>query len=168
MTPRFFQNIDFDVYQSGMTVAHSTGLSNLNLDQIQQSQQNLSSQTNVFCGHLGEYLWLKAHKLDSLFENKKFLIIKFPKKESIAYQRLTKFKPYYLDDYFFHEQDTLYSKNNLERLFDEHDFFQINSEDIFTESIAGIEDLIVNQLNTSIDRGLAHAYHTTWISNIIG
>lgn len=168
LSPKFYRDCDLSFYQPGMCNAHVASLKNLNLDIILQQKEALLQNNNVLCGHIAEYLWLKDNQLNLLFENRKFVTIGFPAKGSKAYERLVKLKPYYLDDYLFHEQSTLYSQKNLELLFDEHDFFYLSSEDIFTESVGSIVGFVIDQLCTDIDQIRAQNLHDIWFSGIKG
>jgi hypothetical protein len=96
------------------------------------------------------------------------MVIQFPHPDSIAYQRLIKVYPYYKNSYNFHEHSTLYSQKYLELLFDEHDFFYIDSEDIFAKSVTGIVKFITDQLHTTIDQLRAQELHSIWFQNING
>jgi hypothetical protein len=167
LTPRFRQHCDFAVYQPGMTNAHTTSAYNLDHAWLLEYQQNTTGPA-VLCGHIGEYLWLKQQGADLLFPNKKFIVIEFPAVGTVAYQRMTKFRSYYQDAYLYCEQQTLYTQASLESLFGEQDFFSINSEDIFVESVDPVVAFITQQLCTTIDAQQAQLLHSTWYSNVIG
>jgi hypothetical protein len=166
LTPRFHKNFDINNYQDGMKNAHLSVLTNLNQDLILKHQEELLGNSNVLCGHLGEYLWLQNNQLDHFFKNRRFAVIEFPEKNSPAWNRLVNYSSYYLNEYFFYEQKTLYSSKYLKLLFDEHDYFYINSENIFTESVNGIVNFVEQQLCTTIDAELAQKLHTIWFQNL--
>jgi hypothetical protein len=168
ITHRFHRHCNFDLYKNGMINAHITPLSNLDQSKILQHQTALADNNNILCGHIAEYIWLKNNGFDLLFPNRKFVTIGFPKIGTVAYQRLVNLKSYYLDQYLFWEQSTLYSQQCMELLFDEHDFFHIGSDDIFTKSVNGVVRFITDQLCTTVDPVQAQQLHTIWFENITG
>ena len=168
LTPRFYSSCDLTRYRPGMKDAHFAQLGNLHPESIKKNYRDLCDKNNVLCGHIAEYLWLQNNQLDKLFENRKFLAVDFPNKESKAHRRMTSLCSWYLNDYIFYEHSTLYSQKYLKLLFNEHDFFHISSEDIFNKSVQGIEKFIYEDLGTEWDHDEAQRLHTLWFDNISG
>ena len=168
LSSRFTRHADFEKYQPGIKTAHITNIMNLQEKLLLDNLPQLQNQSNVLCGHLAEYLWIQQKKIDKFFTNRKFLIVTFPEKFSAAYDRLLKCCPYMIRDYWFYEQRSLYSIQYLEKLFDEHDFFTINAQDIFTENVDQIVKFIESELHAQIDINLTQKLHTIWYKSITG
>jgi len=168
LSNRFNRKCNLSSYKPGIENAHFSNLANLQEEKLLTNLSELQNQSNVFCGHLAEYLWIQQKKIDKFFINRKFLIISFPEKFSAAYDRLLKCCPYMIRDYWFYEQRSLYSIQYLEKLFDEHDFFTINAQDIFTENVDQIVKFIESELHAQIDINLTQKLHTIWYKSITG
>ncbi len=166
LSNRFNRKCDLSGYKPGIENAHVSNLANLQEEKLLTNLSELQNQSNVLCGHIAEYLWIQDKNIDKFFTNRKFLIISFPEKNSIAYQRLIKLCPHLINDYWFYEQSSLYSQKHIEKLFDEHDFFNLSAENIITENVNGIVDFIKSELCTDINVSLATELHNVWYPSI--
>ena len=168
LSNRFNRKCDLSGYKPGIENAHVSNLANLQEKTLLDNLSELQTQSNVFCGHLAEYLWIKEKQIDKFFVNRKFLIIEFPEKHTAAYNRLLKFCPHLSRDHWFYEQTSLYSTQCIEKLFGEYDIFTLSAEDIFTEQVDTIIKFIESELFTQIDKTLAQKLHTIWYTSVTG
>jgi len=166
LSDRFNRKYDVHGYRPGIKNAHVSSVTNLQEKTLLDNLSELQNQSNVFCGHLAEYLWIKEKQIDKFFVNRKFLIITFPEKNTPAYIRLLKICPSLSHEYLFYEQSSLYSQKHIEKLFDEHDFFNLSAENIITENVNGIVDFIKSELCTDINVSLATELHNVWYPSI--
>jgi hypothetical protein len=167
LTPRFYRTVDFEAYNSIGANAHFSNIKNLQLTSISDHIVPLTGVSNVLCGHLGEYIWLKQSGIAEKFRNKKFLIVSIPKKNTLAYRRLCRSFPMIdANEYFYQEQRTLYSQEIIEKIFDEHDFFNISAEIIFSDDINKLLTFIQHEFYTTIDVVQATKAHRAWINKI--
>jgi hypothetical protein len=169
-TDRFYQDeIHESMYVMDIKNAHFSNIRNLQYISIKENLESLlHNQNNVFCGHIGEYIWLMQNELSEYFKNPKFLIVELPNNDSIAKKRMLKLYPAYKSDFFYSEQKTLYSQMCLSRLFEQNDFFQINCDDIFCDTLDPIISLIENQLCTKfIDPLKSRKIHDIWYKSIL-
>ena len=168
LTKRFYRDVNFSKYNTLTTDAHFSKIQNLQINSITKNFDKTLNVNNVLCGHLGEYLWLKQSGTAKDFKNRKFLIVSRPNKNTLAYNRMTKYYPPMLNEYFYQEQRTLYSQDCLERLFDEDDFFEISSELIFSDDTDKLFKFIEHEFCTTIDSKQADYVHQMWINKIKG
>lgn len=165
LTPRFYRNVDLELYNSMEVNAHFATIRNLRLTSITSHIDALTGINTVLCGHLGEYIWLKQSGLTVKFKNKKFLIITMPQKNTLAYYRLVKFNNYNCE-YYYKEQCILYTQEILKKIFKEHNFISIPAEIIFSDSIDNLITVIQEKLNTTINVVQANKIHQIWITKI--
>ena len=163
----FNRNFRADLYSSDSENAHYSDVSNLKKDSLIKNLVKLKTQSNVLCGHLGEYLWIKHNIADRFFSNKKFLIIKFPNKDTVAYQRLLKFAPHLANEYYYQEQLTLYSKQHLVLLFNETDFVEMPAELLFAKDTVELENFLTKELGIQLDQQLVPQLHAKWYDSVL-
>ena len=167
LTSRFHRDVDLESYDSIGANAHFGTIENLKLASVSAHIDVLTTTSNVLCGHLGEYIWLKQSGLAAKFKNKKFLIVSVPEKNTLAYKRLTKLLPVIgANEYFYQEQRTLYSQEMLEKIFEEQDFFNISAEMIFSDSADELLTFIQTEFCTTIDVLQATKIHQIWINKM--
>lgn len=166
LSDRFNRQYDINGYKPGIANAHLSNITNLQEQTLLPNLLELQNQSNVFCGHLAEYLWIQQKQIDKFFVNRKFLIITFPEKNTAAYNRLLKICPSLSSDYLFYEQASLYSIQYMSKLFDEYDFFTLSSEHIFTEHPDQIVEFIKSELYTKIDIDTVTKLHNIWYPSI--
>jgi hypothetical protein len=166
LTDRFNRKYDVNDYRPGITNAHVSSVTNLQEKTLLANLSELQTQSNVFCGHLAEYLWIQQKQIDKFFVNRKFLIITFPEKNTSAYNRLLKICPSLSSDYLFYEQASLYSIQYMSKLFDEYDFFTLSAEHIFTEQVDQLVKFIESELYTNIDIDTATKLHNIWYPSV--
>jgi hypothetical protein len=166
LSDRFNRKYDVHGYRPGIKNAHMSSVTNLQEKTLLDNLSELQTQSNVFCGHLAEYLWIKEKQIDKFFVNRKFLIITFPEKNTPAYIRLLKICPSLSHEYLFYEQSSLYSIQYIKKLFEEHDFFTLGAENIFTEHIDQIVKFIESELYTNINVETATRLHNIWYNSV--
>lgn len=124
-----------------------------------------STTGNIFCGHFGEFHWKFSENKISKFDNRQIIIINTPNDtNSLAYKRLKKYSK--LDEFYVAEQQTLYSIDTFNKLFDEDDFFVIDAEDIFTNSIDKFLKYAINEMNFELNYNECKQMHSIWIKKI--
>jgi len=170
MDDNYLQRSELADYNNNQRDAHFSKIKNLKLDVIKENIDILKKGNNVLCGHCGEYLWFKDDPFfnSDLFKNKKFCVINPPKSiNSLAYQRLIKVLPVYESPYFFQECSTLYSIKYLSKLFDESDWFFVDSELLFTDDVnLLLDDLKLQGLIKNFNHDVVTSMHDTWITSI--
>ena len=167
LTDRFQRSVDFEGYSTDETTAHFCDIVNLRVTSIEANLDKLVNQSNVLCGHIGEYLWFKDMPWSSKFLNKKFLIVSVPEKNTLAFSRFIKYIPAVDNEYFYQEQKTLYTQNVLEKLLEETDFFQIRAEQIFDRDIESLIEFLEQQFSSTIKKQLALDIHSAWMSKLL-
>ena len=149
--------------------AHFRHIENLRIDSIKENIEFIRAKSTVLCGHLVEYLWFKKHNIsnDKAFKNKKFCVIELPESvDSIAYKRMVTMYPEYLDSFEFHEAKTLYSVENLSKLYQEDDWFVVPSEILFSNTDTLLDYLANQGLLINYNKEQAIAIHETWFNKI--
>jgi hypothetical protein len=141
--------------------AHVDQIQNLKLEHISKIQ---TVDRNVFCGHWAEYYWLYINDQINRFPNRKILIINMPNEGTLAYQRYQERASH--SPYFFNEQRSLYTPLIIEKVFDEHDWFEIESKLIFSDSIDGFLDFTKKEMALDLDRDLCRTMHEIWFRKI--
>lgn len=168
LTDRFNKSVDYSMYDSSATNAHFGAVTNLQLEYVTRHLHSLLNSNSVLCGHVAEFIWLKESGIVDRFINRKFLIVTLPKnRNSIAYKRLVNLHPQYANEYFYQEQCLLYRQDVLEKLFDEHDFFTLDSEKLFSEDGSELFAFIESEFYTKLDIKTATEIHSKWISKIM-
>ena len=166
---RFKREVDYNKYHQKANDAHFAKMANLQLlyagsNISNQDLENILNTTNIFCGHIGEYLWFMQSSYYQKFKNKKILIVDVPDIGTFAYKRFISYNK--LNDYFYHEQKTLYTRLNLSILFKETNLFNINSTLIFDENSTELIRFLEQEFNMNIDKPMASDIHKNWINNI--
>ena len=166
---RFKRDVDYNKYYQKVNDAHFAKMENLQLLHVlsgisDQDVENILIKNNIFCGHIGEYLWFMQSPYYQKFKNKKILVIDVPDVDSLAYKRFSSCTN--LNDYFYYEQKTLYTQLSLSNLFNENDFFSIKSTLIFDKNSDELIQFLEQEFNMIIDKTLASTIHANWINNI--
>lgn len=172
LTDRFIRETDYNKYQELSNVpadnilkpAHYSPLKNLDFKDISEHFDMLIARSNVFCSHLGEYLFYKD--LYRKFPNRKYLIFTLPKFRTSKTQfRMEKFNSNtVIPGYTWEEQRILYTWENISLLYAEDDFFIFDPEMLFGDP-AILFDYIETTFCTKLNRPLADEVHKIWQSN---
>lgn len=142
--------------------AHCSTPQNLDVTQI----QNISILDNqVLCGHWGEFYWLVVNNLIEKFQNKQIVIVKFPKRESIAYDRFVR-RSRTDHDYLIEEQRSLYSRQVVEAVFKIPDIFEIETDMFFTKSLNEFFQFTTTEMNLALDQNRCNSMHQIWFEKI--
>ena len=149
-----------DRYQShDENNAHVSDINNLQVDQMVSIPER-----NVLCGHWGEYYWLWDRRWLDRFPNRQIVIVKLPQPGSTAYQRYQRFGP--SSQYLVEEQRSLYTPLVIEQMFGESNWFELDPDWIFCESLDGFFDFAKSDMDLVLDQNQCVKMHRTWFDMI--
>lgn len=167
---RYHSDIDYSQYLKDRSEnAHFTQNIELRLPQI-RSQDFSLDKINIIPTHLASYLWFcdNPESAKPEFAHRKFCLINMPaNRDSMAYKRFISVCPTYDEEYVYEETRTLYSLQYLKRLFDQHDWFILDSELLFNQDFDQLyQNLYLQGLVQNIDQNLARTIHQRWILSL--
>lgn len=155
---RFRQRANVDDYQTKRTNAHYWPIQNLKLEHLCLLDD---TESHVLCGHWGEFYWCQLSRALDRFANQQVLVVRLPKKDTVAHQRLNRFNPG-MTEYFMEEQRSLYSIDVVERIFGQTDLLDISSECIFDPDIEQIKQFITKETDLTPDWTICERMHKLW------
>lgn len=141
--------------------AHVSGIKNLDPQDIAKID---AGKNNVLCGHWGEYYWLSLNGDLSRFTDRQLVLVSLPKINTPAYQRYASRAP--RCQYLVEEQRSLYTPLIYERLFQDKDWFEIDPDWIFTDSLDVFFDFVHTEMALSIDVSVCRRMHQLWLAKI--
>ena len=165
---RYHSDVDYSRYFNGrLDNAHFTQ----NIDSRSINSHEFSiDKINIIPMHLASYLWFCNDPESSkpVFQHRKFCLITMPSdKNSLAAKRLTATCPNYRVEYLYEETRTLYSVQYLSKLFNQHDWFILDSELLFSHDFSRLEHNLRQQgLIQEFNSALAKTIHQLWITSI--
>jgi len=142
---------------------HFSPIKNLTVQQIQQVDIGIS---HVFCGHWAEYNWCRLNHAIDRIPNRQILIVKIPDKQTAAHQRMVKYTCQ-LTDYLHEEQRSLYSIDVIQRMFGEHDIFEMDTDLFFQPSVTGFLDFAQDEMAIGLDRTRCQSMHDIWYNRMV-
>ena len=154
-------------YNTSEPNAHFFNITNIELEDISDNIDILSTQNNILCGHWASYYWLMQSDLSKHFNNRQILIIEPPKFDSVAHQRLTQYTNAYSDEYFYKEMKLLYTIDIMSKVFADDAFFVLNADLIFQYEINMFIENAEKEFCIKLNHSLCEQIHKQWFGNII-
>lgn len=152
-------------YNTSEPNAHFFNITNIELEDISDNIDILSTQNNILCGHWASYYWLMQSDLSKHFNNRQILIIEPPSYGTMAYERLIKHVTAYTNHYFYEEMKLLYTIETMQKMFDDDDFFVLNADVIFQNSINTFIEKAEEEFCIKLNSTLCKTIHDKWFVN---
>jgi hypothetical protein len=157
-------NLYTDTDKGLMRDAHFSSIKNLDKASLQEHIVAVKNNKNdnFFCGHLGEYLWIKDNNILDMFPNRKIIVLGIPEINNLGYAKFIDYSPCYKHPFLYEEIKTIYEQRHIELLLNT-EVLHIAANMLFSLDISTLVDFI--NINTSIktDIDSINAKHSTWI-----
>ncbi len=166
LSGRFQRSIDYSGYDNIKGHAHFSKIQNLEM--TCKEIQSISTQNNVLCSHLAQYLW-QQDCIKEYLPNRKYIIVDVYNVDTVVRGRMNKMFFPYKSNYMWEESSTLYSSKYFGLLTGETDYFHINVGMIATSNIMPLLTYLKKDIGLTIDQGIATEIHQKWYNhNFIG
>ena len=165
----YAERFDPASYDQKVSTAHFAYISQIDLDGIRTNLDQLTTQSNVFCGHWMEYMLFKQSDLAEYFPNKKFFAIQMPSEGTPGYDRLTRRDPSMNNAWLFNEVTLLYKVPNLATLCNEttSPWYYVWPDLLFDSDINKLfADLKQQGFEIDVDLDLVQDLHTKWVNRL--
>lgn len=130
-----------------------------NLDFSDTSLRVRAMHFSEFIGH--------TKKIQNI-KNRQVLLLSLPRRASLAYRRYQDYHKNLMKIYLYEEQRLIYSQKVMERLTNETDFINLDTELVFSENINNFKDFIQNKMNIQLNTSECEQMHCTWFEKLKG
>jgi len=159
LSGRFNRPIDYTQYDDINGPAHFSKIRNLEINS--EEIRSISTQNNVLCSHLAQYLW-QQDCIKEYLPNRKYIIVDLYNAGATVRERINKMFFPYQHNYMWEESSTLYSSKYFGLLTGETDYFYVNVGMIATPDIMPLLTYLKTDLGLTIDQSRATAIHQKW------
>ena len=162
LSGRFNRAVDYNRYDNIKGPAHFSKIQNLEI--TSKEIRSISTQNNVLCSHLAQYLW-RQDLVKEYLPNRKYIIIDLNNASAKVRERMNKVFFPYQHNYMWEECSTLYSSKYFGIVTGETDYFYINVGMIATPDIIPLPTCLKTELELTIDQGSATTIHQKWYNS---
>lgn len=162
LSGQFNRAIDYSQYDNIKGPAHFSKIQNLEI--TSEEMQSISTQNNVLCSHLAQYLWCQDLVKEHL-PNRKYIIVDLNNAGTQVRKRMNKSFFPYQHDYMWEESSTLYSSKYFNLLTGETDYFYVNVGMIATPDIIPLLTYLNTDLGLSINQDSVTKIHQKWYNS---